>query len=333
VVAGVAIAVIVATLPYSGPGTPQLGSAQSVRLFDEPFTSGLRSAHVVIQEHDAVSQTSQGEVLFRPTRAMELTTSSSSGPTRTVDIHGIEYSLSPGARRWTASTSLSPLLWYTGWDWPQVPYPMQVAGQVRVDGTLAWHLVNHDSPSSQVAWWIGVKDGYPLKISYSSGYGVQSYDYSFSQFNSPSAQVQAPPAGQVSTRQVTGGVGDLIRVPWAQVQVTSVDSSYTASGGPPAGYRFVAVHLMLRNAFGRGWNIDGGIGLTDDTGIVLNPIPGNGAAPALPGSLSLAPGQAARGWLTFQVPSGVHGLTLQVAPPDNGVGNPLVDDLISIPLG
>lgn len=170
---------------------------------------------------------------------------------------------------------------------------------------------------------------YPLKITVRLG--DQSFSYAFSQFNSPSAPVQAPPEAQVSTSRVTGRVGGLIQVPWAQVQVSAVNQSYTGSGAPPPGYRFVAVRVMFKNTSARGWTLVYGPGLTDSAGLSLDTVY-EGAAPALPDPLNLAPGQAAQGWLTFQVPTHDEGITLLIAPPQNSVGEPLVDDLISIPL-
>jgi hypothetical protein len=326
----VGVAIVIVGSVYSGPGIPQLTGGSTARIFDEPFTSGLRNAHVTIKaDYGTGVETSQGVLQFRPTRAMELTTQSTGGiASRTIDIDGVGYNLGNDAKQWTATAGESSMLWYTGWDWPQVPYPLQVAGQGRVDGDLAWHLVSRGSDGNQTDWWIREKDGYPLKITVRLG--DQFFSYAFSQFNSPSAPVEAPPEAQVSTSRVTGRVRDLIRVPWAQVQVTAVNQTYTGSGAPPPGYRFVAVRVMLKNTFARGWTLVGGPGLTDAAGLSLNTVEGPG--PALPDPLNLAPGQDAQGWLTFQVPTHDEGLTLLIAPPQNSVGEPLVDDLISIQL-
>jgi hypothetical protein len=335
VLAIAAVAIVVAVLitrGYAGPGNPQLTTGRAARIFEEPFTSGLRSAHVTIESDNGIDrETSEGVVQFRPTRALELTTTSAGGYVRReIDARGVEYTLAKGAR-WTAGAGPSTLLWYTGWVWPEVPSPLVVAGQVRIGGALAWHLVSREAGGNVTGWWIREKDGYPLKISLSEDNGEQTYSYRFSQFSSSPSAIQAPSAGRISTRLVTGSVGVPLRLPWAQLEVTGLNRSYTGSGGPPPGYRFVAIHLLLRNTSGRAWTLDVAPGLVDGDGLYLDQIY-SAAAPALPSQLHLAPGQTARGWLTFQVPAHDKSEILHVSPPENAVGGPLVNDLVAIPL-
>lgn len=337
VIVVVAVVVVIVTEPYAGPGHPQLANPSAVKIFDKPFTAGLRSAHVTIDGSSGTGDVkAQGTVLFQPARAMELTINEGGNVTRTIDINDLEYTMSGGARKWSVGAGQPyPYFWHTEWTWPQQTSRLQLAGQARVGGDMAWHLVDKDGPS-ETDWWIREKDGYPLEITADVGGGGPAETYTFSGFNSPSAQVQAPPQSTVSTRQLTGTVGSAVQVPWAQVTVAAVNSSYTGSGGPPPGYRFVAVQLKLRNTSSSGWTLSNLPDLTDSTGLSLDQID-TGPAPQLgaatPGALRVAAGATAQGWRTFQVPAHDSGLTLHVYPPDGGAGGPLANDLITVPVG
>lgn len=316
------IAVILVTtigLSTAWRGTPPAPPARQI--FDAPFTSGLKDARVRVHTDDGL--TSEGVMTFTPARGLQLKVSADGYPIQeSIDLHGISYQRQPATgTRWKVQEGPSAMFHDTGWDDGDPPGRLQVRGWDRVGADLAWHLTAEDG----YQWWIRVRDGYPLKIVRQAE--ADTTTYVFDRFNSV-AGIRVPADDQVATHLARGRVGDVLRVPSVQAQVTRLNPRFQASARPQSGHHDLAAYLIVTNTGPAPFDFDSLLNATDQTGFQYVNDSFLAPAPQL-GADEVQPGESLQGWLTYEVPNGARELTLRIPPP---VDQPGGDYLFSISL-
>jgi hypothetical protein len=324
--AGAAALIAVVLVAATGIATAWRGgttfpSPPARQIFNAPFTSGLKDARVRIHTQDGL--TSQGVALFTPARGMHVkVTADNYTIQETIDLQGISYQRQGGDGRWKVVEGPSTSFHSTGWDDRDPPGNLRLSGVDQVGTEPAWHLTADDGYD----WWIGVRDGYPLKM-------VRQVDtdtttYVFDRFNA-GARVQPPRDDAVSTQLARGKAGDLLRLSSVQAQLTHIDARYRAQAAPQPGHHYVAAYLTLTNTGTDPVDYDGLLNATDQTGFTYSNDSYLAPDPQVSAD-TIDPGSSLQGWLAFEVPNGTRGLTLRIPPPAEQTG---ADYLFSIGLG
>lgn len=313
--AGALIAVLLVTtigvsIAGRGGNGPGVSTPPARQIFEAPFASGLRNAHVAISTRDGnYQERGQGVMTFTPSRGMRVTVAVGGQPIKeSIDLYGISYERQTGDQtQWKVSDIPSTDFDDTGWADRDPPEQLRVTGQEQVGNDSAWHL----TAKGGYNWWIRVKDGYPLKLV--RQLGSITVTYLFDRFNS-GGSIQVPTDNEVSTKLARGKVGDVLRVPWAQAQVMQVNPNYSARYQPDPGFRYVAAYLVFTNVTGATVKFDDLLNLTDTTGFAYANHTYLAPSPQL-GATQMAPGQTIQGWMAFEVPQAAHGLTVRIPTP------------------
>jgi hypothetical protein len=192
-----------------------------------------------------------------------------------------------------------------------------VLGQDTLGGSRAWHLraIRAGTP---VEMWVRVSDGYPLRVVTATEAGMV-FTFTFDSFNM-GAGVTAPPALEVrqAARRLSGHVGDAVTLNEARVTVLSFEDGAVPDGGflvARPGNRFIVVEVAVDNigddpiSTFLDWRLADAAGSTWDEAMPVR-------EPSFTGG-ELAPGQSARGFLTYEVTDSVSLLTLTVKLDDD----------------
>jgi len=89
-----------------GGNTPGVSTPPARQLFEAPFHSGLKAAHVAISTHDGnYEERSQGVITFTPSRGMRVTVTVGGQPIKeSIDLYGISYERQTGDQtQWKVS--------------------------------------------------------------------------------------------------------------------------------------------------------------------------------------------------------------------------------------
>jgi len=282
-------------------------------LWGRPFQSGARSAHATITATGAGNgETLQGDgtVIFKPRTAMSLSlrtrVGSLPGELDVLLVDGVTYQRAAVDQKWQRSSAPPPDPTWTGATEPRL------VGEDAVGGDLAWHL-RATRRGSPVEMWVRERDGFPLQVVTRNGAGTV-FRFVYDRFNTATT-VAAPLAPEIKppARMLSGHVGDALSLDGARVTVISCDENAVPdddSVQPRPGNRFVVVDVSIENT-GSGplstfldWR------LTDsarDSWSEALPV----RQPSFLGG-ELAPGETARGFLTYEVSGSASRLVLIV---------------------
>ena len=287
-------------------------------LWGRPADSGVRSAHATITAlgaGDGSSFAGDGVVVFKPRLAMSLRLATSlgvmAGELDVLQVDGVTYQRAGRDQKWARSATTAP-----DPTWARATDP-HLVGRENVGGQDAWHLRARRG-AAPVDMWVRVRDGYPLKVVTSSGSGAV-FTFTYDRFNAGD-QVVAPAAFAIKTvgRTLSGRVGDVLALSGARIAVLSCDENAVADGDvlqPRPGNRFVVVDVSVENTGARPLSTFLDWRLIDATGDAWAEALGI-REPAFAGG-ELAPGETARGFLTYEVSATATRLFLTVKLDDD----------------
>jgi len=271
------------------------------------FTSGAFSADV----------TGDGTMVLKPRWALSMRVQGSIGAipfaVQLIEVDNKSYSR-VGTEKWAESESKSQ----PASNLSSAKNPKLVAEEDLPQGKT-WHLQATDSSSNQsFDAWIRESDGYLVKYSGSTDTGSLTID--FDKFNT-GATIEPPPARDIKppSRNLTGKVGD--RLSLTGVAVTVVSADLNAKPGnpyirPKTANRFVAVQVLYENTGTDAvnynpfdWSLRDASGFSYDQTFA-------GIGPELH-SGTLNPGDKARGFIAYEVPTSATGLMLKLKQGDD----------------
>ncbi len=228
-----------------------------------------------------------------------------------LEVGGAAYMRAAAGQRWTRSATPPPdPTWRSGAD-------PQLVGQDRVDGVRTWHL-RASRGRSPLDMWVRISDGYPLRVVTANGAGA-TFTFAFDRFNT-GGRLLPPPAVEVkpAPRTLSGHVGDPLTLGGARITVLSFDGDAQPAedaAGPRPGNRFVVVEVTVENVGGDALSTFLDWRLTDAAGYAWMEAL-SVREPSFPGG-ELAPGDASRGYLTYEVSRSSSRLTLSVKLDDD----------------
>jgi hypothetical protein len=201
----------------------------------------------------------------------------------------------------------------------------KLIGEDNLSQGKAWHVQATIGSSNQpFDAWVRESDGYLTKYSSSSDTGTLSLD--FDKFNT--GQVVSPPNPadiKPPAKNLTGQVGSPLALNGVTVTVVSVDLNAKSGNEfitPKAGSRFVAVQILYENTGTDPYDFNPfDWKLTDSAGFSYETTY-SGIGPELH-SGTLQPGEKARGYMTFEVPSSATGLMLKLTSGDDSAVVPI----------
>lgn len=292
-------------------GQPSAGD-----LWGQPDRSAVHDAHAtLVATGSGATFQGDGTIVFKPRTAMSLRLRTGTGPLAgqmdVLEVNGVTYQRADADQKWARSPVPVPdPTWAAASD-------QRLVGQETVAGDRAWHLVATRS-GSPVELWVRERDGYPLQVITRSAGGT-TYRFAFDQFNTGD-RVAAPMAFELKplARSLSGHVGDVLQLNSARIGVLSFEDDATADDPqvqPRAGNRFAVVEVSVENT-GSGplstfldWRLtDGGLGSWSAALDIRDP--------AFPAG-ELAPGESARGFLTYEISGRTSKLVLVVRIDDD----------------
>ena len=306
----------IAVLLLAGCGGPPTAK----EILAKPANSSLKDAHVTLTGHISsgafsMDVTGDGTFIWKPRPASDLRVQGSLGAIpiaiEYLSIDGKDYQRT-GSEKWTATTS-SP-----GNDWSDAKNA-SLAGEEILSEGKSWHVKATGADGKPFQVWVRESDGFPLK--FSGAYGDNgSINLLFDKFNT-GASVSPPAASDIkpAAKDVTANVGETVALNQAAVTVVSANLNFNSAdqyNRPTAGNRFVVVEVLYENtgtdklAYNPfDWKLTDSSGFSYDHGYA-------GKGPELH-SGDLAPGEKARGFITYEVPTSAAGLTLKLTLGDD----------------
>jgi len=313
----------IAVLLLAGCGGPPTAK----EILAKPANSSLKDAHLTLTGHItsgafSMDITGDGVFTWKPRAASDLRVQGSLGAIpiaiEYLSIDGKDYQRT-GSEKWTATPSSS------GNDWSDAKDAL-LAGEENLTAGKAWHIRATGSDGKPFQLWVRESDGYPLK--FSGAYGDTGViNLVFDRFNT-GASISAPAASDIKppAKDITAKVGEPVPLNQATVTVVSANLDFKSANDytrPTAGNRFVVVEILYENtgteklAFNPfDWKLTDSSGFSYEHGY-------SGKGPDL-NSGDLAPGEKARGFITYEVSTSATGLTLKLT---------LGDDMMTVPLG
>jgi hypothetical protein len=287
-------------------------------LWGRPPESAARNAHAIITGAGGTSGEAlqgDGTVVFKPRTAMSLhmrtRLGSLPGVLDVIEVDGVTYQRAGADQKWRRSSAPAP---DPTWDRATDP---RLLGQDTVRGDAAWHLAATRAGSA-VEMWVRKSDGFPLQVQTRSAAGTV-FRFVYDAFNTATAVV-APSAPDLKppARALSGRVGDVLTLPAAQIEVISCDENATPdddSVTPRPGNRFVVVEVAVENTGSAELSTFFDWQLTDSARNTWSQALAVREPRFLGGEL--APGETARGFLTYEVSSGASQLVLNVKLDDD----------------
>jgi hypothetical protein len=287
-------------------------------LWGRPLESGARNAHATITGvGGANGEALQGDgiVVFKPRTAMSLRLrtrlGSLPGELDVLEADGVTYQRAGADLKWQRSAAPAP---DPTWDGATDP---SLLGQDTVRGDRAWHL-KASRAGSAVEMWVRMSDGYPLQVVTSSSAGTV-FRFVYDSFNA-AAGVVAPPAPDIKppARALSGRVGDALSLSAARITVITCDDNAAPdddSVKPRPGNRFVVVEVAVENTGSGELSTFFDWRLTDSTRDTWSQALAVREPRFLGGEL--APGESARGFLTYEVAGAAAQLVLNVKLDDD----------------
>ncbi len=311
-VVGLAMAVAIAAAcnaPWSPPSPADI--------LGKPAQSSMKDGHFTVKAHltsgaIAVDMTGDGTMVLKPKYAVSFNLQGSVGQlpiaVDEIVVDGNSYSRI-GSQKWSESTSQSE----PGSTISSAKNPKLIAEDSLQQGK-SWHIQATDSTSNQqFDAWVRESDGYLVKYSGSLSTGTISLE--FDKYNT-GATITAPAASDVQPPAInaTGQIGSPMAL--NGITVTVVTADLNAQSGnefitPKAGNRFVAVQILYENTGSDPYDYNPfDWKLTDSAGFSYDSTFG-GVGPEL-NSGTIQPGEKARGYITYEVPSSATGLQLRL---------------------
>lgn len=287
-------------------------------LWGRPLQSAVRSAHATVTASGGVSGEAlqgDGTVVFKPRTAMSLRLQTRlgmvPGELDVLEVGGVTYRRAAVDQKWQRSSTPAP---DPTWDGTADP---RLLGDATVGGQAAWHL-RATRGSSPVEMWVRKSDGYPLEVLTANSAGTV-FRFVYDRFNA-AAGVAAPQAPDIKppARVLSGRVGDALSLNGARITVISCDDNAVPdddSAEPRPGNRYVVVEVSVENT-GTGdlstffdWQLTDSARDTWSQSLSVR-------EPSFLGG-ELAPGEAARGFLTYEVSASAAQLVLTVKLDDD----------------
>jgi len=282
-------------------------------LWGRPLESGVRNAHATVTASGRASGErlqGDGTVIFKPRTAMSLRLRTRlgmvGGELDVLEVAGVTYQRGAADQKWQRSSAPAP---DPTWDGATDP---RLLGDATLSGQPAWHLkaIRGGAP---VEMWVRKSDGYPLQVLTSNGAGTV-FRFVYDQFNAaPQVVAPSPPEMKPPARVLTGRVGDSLSLDGARITLISCDDNAAPdddSAAPRPGNRYVVVEVSVQNTG------------TGDLSTFFDWQLGDSARDTWSQALSvrepsflggeLAPGETARGFLTYEVSATASQLVLTV---------------------
>jgi Domain of unknown function (DUF4352) len=235
-----------------------------------------------------------------------------------LSIDGKDYQRT-GSDKWTVTNGTSGTSSWTD------AKDASLVGEEDLPAGKAWHVKATGSDGKGFELWVRESDGYPLKLSGALG-DSGTINVVFDKFNT-GGSVNAPASSDVKppAKNVTANVGEAVPLNAATVTVVSADLNFKGQNEflqPKAGNRFVAVEILYENTGTEkvsynpfDWKLTDSSGFNYEHGY-------SGKGPEL-NSGDLSPGEKARGFITYEVPTSSSGLMLKLTLGDDSMTVPL----------
>lgn len=294
----------------------------AAEILAKPANSNMRDGHFKMSGHISSGTftteiSGQGVLTLKPHYAMSMQMQGSLGQlaftAQSIDIDGKSYSRT-GSEKWTQSQAKAQPGMTSG------TTNAKLIGEENLSVGKTWHVRGTDSSGRPVDIWVRESDGYMVK--YSGSTDGASIALEFDQFNTGTT-VTAPSPSDIKPppRQLTAKVGDAAALNGVTVTVVTVDVNATpkdAYFGPKPDNRWVVVQVLYENTGSEkvsynpfDWKLTDALGFSYDTTYT-------GIGPELH-SGDLAPGEKARGYLSYEVPRSATTLSLKFAHDDDSV--------------
>lgn len=299
--------------PWSPP-TP-------TEILQKPAQSDMRDGHFNLKGHVtsgafSADVTGDGEMTMKPKYAVSFDLQGSLGQIpfaiQEVIVDGNSYSR-VGSQKWTeqeasnepgnvGSSSLNPKL----------------VGEENLAVGKAWHVHATSSSGQPFDAWIRESDGYLAKYSSSTDTGTLSLD--FDKFNT-GATVNPPNPADIKppAKNLTGQIGSPMALNGVTVTVVSEDLNAQSGNQfikPKAGNRYVAVQVLYENTGSDKFDYNPfDWKLADSSGFSYD-MTFWGPGPELHAG-TIQPGEKARGYITYEVPTSAAGLKLRFTSGDD----------------
>lgn len=187
---------MLALIAVAGCGTPTAAVPTASDVLGKPQHSNLKDAHFVLSGLVTVNNarttlSGDGALMYQPKPAGKITFHTSvAGQTATIEqisIDGTNYGRGPGAPKWVAIKSSSPLdpSAFNG------ASDQKYIGEETLPAGKAWHATARDRNGNAFDAYIRESDGYPIKYVVDQGAG-QNITLTFDRYNTGAAV--SPPA-------------------------------------------------------------------------------------------------------------------------------------------
>jgi len=287
-------------------------------LWGRPLQSAARNAHATVTAAGRVGGEAlqgDGTVVFKPRTAMSLHLRTRLGVLPGVldvlEVGGVTYQRAAADQKWQRSSTPPP---DPTWDGASDP---RLLGEDTLVGDPAWHL-KATRGGSAVEMWVRKSDGYPLQVVTRNGAGTV-FRFVYDRFNGATPVVApSPPEIKPPARMLSGRVGDTLSLDEARITVLSSDDNAVPdddSVAPRPGNRYVVVEVAVENTGTSALSTFLDWRLTDSARdswsqalAVREPSFAAG---------ELAPGESARGFLTYEVSAAATRLVLSVKLDDD----------------
>ncbi len=309
---GLILVVVIATA-CSAPGSP----SSPAEILKKPSQSDMKDGHFNVKAHLtsgalAVDLTGDGTMILKPKYAASFNLQGSVGlipiALNEIVVDGNSYSRL-GSQKWSESPSQSQ-----PGDTASSATNSKLIAEDSLPEGKSWHIQATDSTSNQTFdAWVRESDGYLVKYSGSLGTGTISLE--FDKYNT-GASISAPPPSDVQppAKNLTGQIGSPMALNGVTVTVVTADLNAKSGNDfitPKAGNRFVTVQVLYENTGNDSYNYNPfDWKLTDSAGFSYDSTFG-GVGPELH-SGTIQPGEKARGYITYEVPTSAPGLQLRL---------------------
>jgi len=276
----------------------------------------MKDGHFTVKAHLAsgaitVDLTGDGTMVLKPKYAVSFNLQGSVGQLpiglQEIVVDGQSYSRL-GTQKWTDSPSQSE----PGNVSSSAKSPKLISEDSLSQGK-SWHIQATDSSDQAFDVWVRESDGYLVK--YSGSLSTGSITLEFDKYNTGSA-VSAPSASDIQppALNLTAQVGSPMALNGITVTVVSADLNANSGNefiAPKSGDHFVTVQVLYENT-GTGpydynpfdWKLTDSAGFSYDSSF-------SGIGPELNAG-TIQPGEKARGYITYEVPTSSTGLQLRL---------------------
>ena len=304
---------VVVTTGCAGPGSPPTPA----ELLQKPAQSNMKDGHFTVTAHLTSGAITfdlggDGTMVLKPKYAVSFHLQGSLGQLpigiEDLEVDGQSYSR-VGSQKWSQTPAQSE----PGNSGSTAKSP-KLIGEESLSAGKSWHIQATDSTSNQVFdTWVRESDGYLVKYAGSLSTGTISLE--FDRYNT-GATVSAPPSSDIQppAKNISGQVGTVMVLNGVGVTVVTVDLNAKPSNDfitPKAGNRFVAVQVLYENTGTDpydynpfDWKLTDSAGFSYDSAFTdIGPQLNSG---------TIQPGERARGFISYEVPTSATGLQLRL---------------------